>query len=170
MQGRLQQTYKVARELVNNAYFQGEMSLSQMSRLAELILADQQDPRIEVTFEFGYNVYGFASLKGHYKVQLDVECQRCLAPMVYPIDQDFELLIDASDDDIEALQIDSVYTQDGYLDIFEVIEDELILALPIVMMHEDRYCNEYLQREPTAEPVAKENNPFAVLEALKGRK
>ncbi len=166
MQGRLQQTYKVTRELGNNAYFEGNMSLSQMARLSELVLASEGV--IPVTFEFGYNAFQHASIKGHYEAHLNVECQRCLEPMELVIDQDFELLIDASEEDIQSFELDSVYSTDGYLDMVEVIEDELILALPIIMMHENTNCNKYLQAAPDEEPPVETNNPFAVLQSLKG--
>ena len=89
--------------------------------------------------------------------------------MVYTIDQDFELLIDASDEDVEAFQVDTVFSSDGYLDVFEVIEDELILALPIILMHEDVSCNGYLSSTPSETQVVEKKNPLAVLEALKGK-
>ena len=165
MQGRLQQSYKVARELGNNAYFDGEVLLSQMPRLAELVL--DKEVNVPVRFEFGVNAYQLATIKGHYKAELQMECQRCLDPMVTTVEQDFELLIDASDEDIEAYQQDSVYSTEGYLDVFEVIEDELILALPIIVMHEDVQCNEYIQPVPAEEAVVTKDNPFAVLQTLK---
>jgi len=167
MQGKLQQTYKLSRELGNNAYFHGDITLAQMPRLSELVL--MQQATIPVTFEFGYNAYHKPSIKGHYKASLNVECQRCLESMVTVIDQGFELLIDATEDDIQSFQLDSVYSTDGYVDVFEVIEDELILALPIIMMHEDTNCNKYMQTATTdEEPSAETNNPFAVLKTLKG--
>ncbi len=165
MQGKLQQTYKVSRELGNHAYFSGELLLSQMPRLSELVIAD--DSRIPVTFEFGYNEAQLATLKGGYQADLKVICQRCLEPMVTSINQEFTLLIDATDEDIESCQLDSVYTSEGYLNMVEVIEDELILALPLIMMHEDRNCNSYLQAASESLPV-ETNNPFAVLQTLKG--
>jgi len=165
MQGKLQQTYKVSRELSSHASFSGVMLLTQMPRLAELVIAD--DTGIPVTFEFGYNEFKLPTLTGHYEADLKVECQRCLEPMVKTIKQDFALLIDASEEDIESFQLDSLYSQEGYLDVVEVIEDELILALPIIMMHEDINCNKFLQVDAEQPPV-KTNNPFAALQALKG--
>jgi uncharacterized protein len=166
MQGRLQQTYKISRELGTNAYFQGDMALSQMPRLSELVLPD--DAVIPVTFEFNYNSYKHAIIKGHYRALLSVECQRCLEPMDTTIEQDFELLIDAAEEDINSFQLDSVFSTDGYLDVFEVIEDELILALPIISMHKDINCNKFMQTSSLQESSAETNNPFAVLQSLKG--
>lgn len=166
MQGRLQQTYRVARELDRHALYNGQILLSQMPRLGSLVIAN--DARVDVRFEFERTSFQQAAIKGHYKTALTVECQRCLEPMVETIEQDFILLIDADEADIQAFQVDSVMTEEGYLDVFEVIEDELILALPLITMHEDIHCNKYLQSVSADEPVVERDNPFSVLKALKG--
>ena len=167
MQGKLQQTYRITAELGRNASFSGEIPLSKMPRLASLVMQD--DAIIRVNFEFGSNAYQHAAIKGHYTAELTVQCQRCLEPMVQTIDQDFELLIDASEEDIQSFEVDTVYTSDGYVDVFEVIEDELILALPIISMHEDTSCNKYLQSDAAQDQATVKNNPFEVLKSLKGQ-
>lgn len=167
MQGKLQQTYRIAAELGRNASFSGDIPLTKMPRLASLVIQD--NAIISVSFEFGSSAYQHAAIKGHYKAELSVECQRCLEPMAQAIDQDFELLIDASEEDIQSFEVDTVYTSEGYLDVFEVIEDELILALPIISMHEDTSCNRFLQPDNEQNLVVEKNNPFDVLKALKGK-
>ena len=80
---------------------------------------------------------------------------------------DFRLLIDASDELLSQSREDTLYSNDGYIDIAEVVEDELILAIPLVAMHEDTACNEnWRDSELPAETPMKEN-PFAVLQQLK---
>lgn len=167
MQGKLQQTYRVLREIDGNAYYTGLISLKQMPRLASLVIGD--DAEIAITFEFDKATYQHKAIKGHVDAKLTVECQRCLEPMVHTVDQDFGLLIDASEEDIESSQLDSVFTSEGYLDVFEVVEDELILTLPIIMMHEDTSCNKYLQPEAPEAQVVEKDNPFLALESLKGK-
>lgn len=168
MQGKLKRTYRTSSELTRKAEYIGVIPLAEMPRLQSLALP--QEGEVSVSFEFGHNLLNHALIKGHYVADILVECQRCLEPMSYPVEQDFELLIDAKDEDIESFQTDSVYTSDGYLDVFEVIEDELILALPLILMHEDTSCNTYWKPEPVEDAsVEKKDNPFAVLETLKGR-
>jgi uncharacterized protein len=58
------------------------------------------------------------------------------------------------------------------LDVLAVIEDELLLSLPLVPMHEEADCSDALnayQHKREAEESAAEptQNPFAVLAALK---
>jgi uncharacterized protein len=167
MQGKLKRTYRTSSELTRKADYIGNISLAEMPRLQSLALP--QEGWVRVTFNFGFNLLNHAVIKGEYATDIQVECQRCLEPMTFHVEQEFELLIDASDEDIESFQIDSVYTSEGYLDVFEVIEDELILALPLILMHEDTSCNTYWQPQPDDEAtVEKKDNPFAVLKTLKG--
>ncbi len=167
MQGKLQQRYRVARELGQNSEFAGEFSLPQLPRLSTLVVKD--DAEIRVRFEFTENRYQHPSIRGHIETRLQLECQRCLKPMSQSLDFDFDLLIDASDDDVQSFQTDTVWTDDGYLDVLEVVEDELILALPLISMHEDVSCHQHWQPDSLPEPDEGRNNPFAVLATLKGK-
>ena len=167
MQGKLQQVYRVSKELGQNSVLSGSISLSRLTRLSSLVMSD--DANIKLSFEFLTSEYQHPSIKGHIETELLVECQRCLAPMIHPVNMDFDLLIDASEEDVQSFQIDTVFTDDGYLDVFEVIEDELILALPLISMHEDLSCNTNWQADSNEEQVVEKNNPFAVLESLKGK-
>ena len=106
MQGRLQQSYRVSRELDQHARFDGTIPLSKMPRLSSLIIANETD--IEVKFEFASDAYQHPSIRGSYRAQLNAQCQRCLEPMDFTVEQEFELLIDASDEEVQAFQVDSV--------------------------------------------------------------
>ena len=167
MQGKLQQVYRVSKELGQNSLLSGSFQLSRLDRLSSLVISNDTD--ITLSFEFSSNAYRHPTIKGHIDTELLVECQRCLEPMVHTIDLDFDLLIDASEDDVQSFQMDTVYTDDGYLDVFEVIEDELILTLPLISMHEDNACNKQWQPDSIEESVVEKNNPFAVLKSLKGK-
>jgi len=165
MQGKLQKSYRVSKELAQNSYFEGTITLSQLSRLSTLVIAD--NAIINVSFEFTKNLYQHPSVKGHIETRLQLECQRCLEPMSQLMDFDFELLIDASDEDVKAFQTDTVYSDGGYLSILDVVEDELILALPLISMHEASDCHQHWQADDIPKPEEEKNNPFAVLAALK---
>lgn len=166
MQCKLQQTYRVSQEIGRNSFFKGCLKLSQVPRLASLV--NTNDAEIEVIFEFTLNEYRNASIKGHIETNLTLQCQRCLEPVIQFIDLDFDLLIDSSDIEIKSFQQETVYTDEGYLDMFKLIEDELMLALPLIMKHEDSSCNPYLLSGSEDSPVVTTNNPFAVLGSLKG--
>jgi uncharacterized protein len=106
-------------------------------------------------------------LKGHLQTRLELECQRCLQSLDFPLELDFSLLIDASDEIVQHSSQDTLYSDDGWIDIVEVVEDELILTIPLVAMHENRACNSNWPASAITAETTKTENPFAVLQQLK---
>lgn len=106
------------------------------------------------------------------RTEVQLVCQRCLGPMALVIEaersfrfvrdeEEAACLDEESEDDVLALP------QRGLLDLHELVEDELILALPIVPRHAT--CPEPLPL-PANEPEDEEApppNPFQALAALK---
>ena len=168
MRDRLRKLYQVQKEVTRNGYFEGEIALSELSRLGELLHSGDSDlkgRKIGLKFEFVRNEYEIPMLIGRLETSLELECQRCLKALDYPIALDFSLMIDASEELVSESSVDTLYSDDGIIDIGQVAEDELILALPLVAMHEDTACNENWRVQESA-PVVKDN-PFAVLQQLK---
>jgi uncharacterized protein len=142
--------------------------LSELERLGELLhlgKSDLEGRKITLKFEFVRNETEISMLVGHLQTSLQLECQRCLKAMELPIALDFSLMIDASDELVSDASVDTLYSNDGAIDIIEVVEDELILAIPLVAMHNDTACNENWQASEFEAAV--KDNPFAVLQLLK---
>ena len=99
---------------------------------------------------------------------VSLECQRCLRPVEAALNVDRSFLFVSGEDAATRLDTDSeddVLALTRALDVRELIEDEFLLALPIVPRHE--VCPTPL-RAPTDGAAADEKpNPFAVLAALK---
>jgi uncharacterized protein len=96
-----------------------------------------------------YRVCGGQDARGrprlHCKVQTEAEmqCQRCLKPVGVTVDSDRLLYLAASEAEAERLEtvladedIDVMVTGQT-LDLAGVVEDEVLLSLPIVPMHAD---------------------------------
>jgi uncharacterized protein len=99
-------------------------------------------------------------------VQLALVCQRCLGAVLEPVSVERDFLFVAGEDAAAQLDADSdddVLALTRALDLRELVEDELLLALPLVPRHV--LCPEPLPQADAAE-VADEH-PFAVLAALK---
>lgn len=113
--------------------------------------------------------------------QLPMQCQRCLHPVDIPlqIDQWFRFVATeevamAEDDDCE----EDLLVLEPQFDILALLEDELLMALPLVPMHEA--CPEAVASHigfgsatpgaalPEMEPPTRPN-PFAALAGLKKR-
>jgi uncharacterized protein len=102
--------------------------------------------------------------------EITLECQRCLQPMRLPVHAERRIFFVDGEDAAAALDAESeddVLASTPAFDLAELIEDELLLGLPLVPRHER--CPEPLPRafvedDPATAPA---DNPFAVLAALK---
>lgn len=96
---------------------------------------------------------------------LGLQCQRCLGGLVFPveIDRHFELIADEStlpDSDLDDDEVDYL-VHDPKLDVIGLVEEEILLALPMAVRHESD-CT--LGADASGE---RKLNPFHVLEKLK---
>ncbi|MGD8418848.1 MAG: YceD family protein [Gammaproteobacteria bacterium] len=166
----MRRRYQVDKEVARNGYFEGEIALSELTRLDGLLYRDstgRENRKIAIRFEFLRNEFGVSVLVGQLQASLGLECQRCLGAIEMPVELEFELMVDASDDLLRDSSLDSIDSDDGYIDIYTVVEDELMLALPLVAMHEDIACNEHWPAAESGSEAANKDNPFAVLQQLK---
>lgn len=107
---------------------------------------------------------------------VQLTCQRCLAPVATPLGVDRSFLFvpggEAQAAELDADSEDDVLPLERSLNLRDLVEDELIMALPIVPRHER--CPESLRApeapQPLEAPGAPEPpHPFAALQALKGK-
>jgi uncharacterized protein len=160
----------VQKELTRKGHYEGTIALPELARLGELLYpaeSAQAEPQVAVQFEFLHDEYDVPLIAGRLQVRLTLQCQRCLQALDMPMELVFRLMIDASDELVRDSSRDTIYSKDGWIDLFEVIEDELILALPLVVLHEDTACNEYWQAQAAEADVSAKENPFSVLQQLK---
>ncbi len=154
---------------------EGRWPQQSLDRLAESTLADPETPDADAV---AWSVRGDARvMRGgeaqtwlHVEAETTVtlECQRCLRPVKAALKVKRSFLFVSGEDAAAQLDTDSeddVLALTRALDLRELIEDELLLALPIVPRHE--ICPTPL-RAPVDDVVADEKpNPFAVLATLK---
>lgn len=105
------------------------------------------------------------------QAQVAQTCQRCLQPVQESLVVDRWIRFvetEAEAAELDADSDDDVLAMPRHLDARELIEDELLLALPLVPRHEA--CPEPLPQPDADVPDAAEDkrpNPFAALAALK---
>ncbi|HEX5339344.1 MAG TPA: YceD family protein [Gammaproteobacteria bacterium] len=112
-------------------------------------------------------------LQGRVQAELTLSCQRCLKPVLRPVSADFYLAWVRDEEQAVAVQTgncDPLLSADGRIRLAELVEDELLLALPIVALHDIGECEarpgEPVTRIETPE-IPAQQNPFAVLKQLK---
>ena len=99
-----------------------------------------------------------------------LQCQRCLGPVVTPVAIDDHFRFVHGEEAAEREDVDSeedVLAMPRSLDLQELVEDELMLALPLVPRHD--VCPAPLPVPDNADVPGEDEpvNPFAALAALK---
>jgi uncharacterized protein len=161
----------------DGARLEGTVPLSVLARLATSLLNDADGGSAEVRWSAQGQTRPVAGgtpelwLALRAEVAVRLECQRCLQPMAWPLqfdrrlrfvrgEREAERLDDELDDDVLALE--------PRIDLLQLVEDELILALPLVPRHDT--CPEPLP-QPGAAPELPDDEapagPFAALAGLR---
>jgi len=102
------------------------------------------------------------------ETRLSLVCQRCLGPLVEHIQAQRDFLFapdESTAAELDADSEDDVLAMTRSLDLRALVEDELLLALPLVPRHE--VCPEALPVPDDDEVEPERPNPFAALAALK---
>lgn len=110
-------------------------------------------------------------LRLHARACVPLSCQRCLAPVALDLDVDrwfrfvdTEAQAQAQDDEVE----EDLLVLEPQFDLLSLLEDELLMSLPLVPMHEACPHPPVLQvPEEAAQPQASKPHPFAALASLK---
>ncbi|SCZ58927.1 YceD family protein [Thiohalomonas denitrificans] len=154
------------------AVFTGKLPLADMDRLAGSLV--NSEGSVEVTLRFGTDERHLAIVNVKLQTELTLTCQNCLEPCSQSIEVETTLGIVRTES--EAARIPRAYEPlvvgDEPLSVKELVEDELILALPIVPRHfEDclpRAATEEVPESGSEAADRKErDNPFEVLRRLK---
>ncbi|HMB56024.1 MAG TPA: YceD family protein [Arenimonas sp.] len=149
--------------------FEGVVALTDLPRLKVSLTDPEGECRF--TLEFGRDDLGLAFVEVRADANLPLLCQRTLERYLHPVSvvQRLGLITDEAQESalpegMEPLLLD----EHGQLRGIDLVEDELILALPVVPINPD---STELQAEWPEEFVKEDKpNPFAALAALKDRK
>ena len=130
------------------------------------------DQLANVVGELAFRLQGRKGKRGETLLEVEVSgtlalaCQRCLEAIVFDLDIDslLELVPEGGELSQDELEDD---TRDflpvaGDLDVAQLVEDEVLLALPVAPRHER--CG-----LPGAAAAGERIHPFAALSALKGK-
>ena len=144
------------------AQLQGVTPVAAMTRLAGLLDDASGDVESELRFSLDS---GRSRIDGSARAQVRVACQRCFEPMPVALDVELHLALVADDAHADALPtgVDPALSLDGHVSPVELVEDELILALPYAPLHAVDACSV----RPAETPATDKQNPFAVLRQLK---
>lgn len=150
----------------------GVLPLQQLPRVRELA-AESTDSEFVVEMVFTHSASGLPLITGSVKGELVLSCQRCLKPVGVKVDTQINVVLTTS-------QVDREPEEEGYelyivdderIFVRDFIEDEILLALPVVPRHE--HCQPVkplFEGSPAdlEDSAAEEKaNPFAALKDWK---
>ena len=163
----LPQQIDIRRFAESGRHLEGEISLEDCPRLKQVASAGEDPIAFVLDFEKQHD--GRLVIHGDIHGQVVQECQRCLQPATIDLNCEVSIGVVGSEAEAELLPdgLDPVIVEDE-LNLIELIEDELLLALPIVPAHE--HCDlpeSILSGEDHNTEPPKRENPFAVLASLK---
>jgi len=153
----------------HRAQLHGALKIREMQRLVPSLHSDEGE--IEVSMEFGKDEQGIFIVRVHLKGSLILQCQRCMKPFNYGIMREFMTGIVTDEKEAANLpeEYEAVVVTEGVLIIQDMIEDELIVELPLVPMHDLTGCGATLPLVAgSGEPLEKEN-PFNVISILRSK-
>lgn len=154
----------VARKLAaRGQVLSGSVATAELHRLAATVLATEAVVEVDLAFAPGDAV---AEIHGHMRVGVILTCERCLEPVEIALAAAPALGLVRSDEDAAQLpaRLEPCFVPAEELDLFDLVEEELLLALPIVARHQEA-CGWLGSLDPVAPETAE--SPFRVLERLK---
>ena len=133
-------------------------------RLAALCCATGVAERIDARWSFKAGLEGFPLIRLRARGALQLECQRCLAPLSWPIEVDCRLTAVGSENEIRevAYPYDTVVAGHEGLSLGKILEDEILTSLPMAPAHSQ--CAAV--REARPEVARRASRPLAGLGAL----
>lgn len=182
--------------------YQGEYPVSELFRLLESLSGEAGDDggdrgQVRYRVEIAPDQRGIWLVTGEVEADVLVDCQRCFEAMPLHLHHQIRLAVVDSEavfdrltlpsdgpvnehelvSEIASVPYESWLSEDGLIRIIDVVEDELILAIPVVTMHELDKCPQghlIVANEPGAADVEADleedgqanggrDNPFAVL-------
>ena len=113
----------------------GELEIGQLTRLRGLLHSDSGSVR--ATLRFRQRGDGWLASEVEYRADVELVCQRCLEPFRQELEESVNVVI-ADSDSLPATVptgFEPFEVEEGRFQPAQLIEDELIVAIPLVPKH-----------------------------------
>ena len=170
----LPNTLDVRKAAVRGVSVSGAIKPLDLPRLREFLAAESSDVR--ATLAFSKDEENRYLIDVSVSADIFVMCQRCLEPMPLHSETKNTLAVVWNDEYASQLprHLDALIVADEPCNLWELVEEEVLLGLPSFSYHEQEDCNEILngisQALTDEESVEEKPNPFDVLAQLKPSK
>lgn len=109
-------------------------------------------------------------LLGRIKTSIEVDCHRCLDPVPYEIDAEFELFYKpkpkhfSNEEDVNLSELGTLYYENNEIDLASAVRDTIIIEIPIHVVPSDgekcTRCGKKINFASNKENDTNANNPF----------
>jgi uncharacterized protein len=119
---------------VRGATLDREFRLIDLPRLADWAVDDQARAHLSARFHL---IEARVGVVGRATAKLRLICQRCLGPVQVPVDDEFHVVLVPSEVEMDQLpeQQDAVVVDATRLELSWLLEEQLLLAMPLVPLH-----------------------------------
>lgn len=155
------------RAVDSRAVLAGRLPLSSLPRLSPLLLDTAGDVVFRIVFSRDEEQR--AVLLGEVSASLPLLCQRCLETLDHRVNSEMALALVAGMDEGRQLpeQYDPLPVDERLIRPRDLVEDELLLCLPQIPMHDPDICKADVRATARDQKQSARANPFAVLAEFK---
>lgn len=148
--------------------YDGVYTSDQVVRLASAVMHVNSD--VACNLSFAIDDQHLVVLSGSAQTQVTLVCQRCGQPFAYAPQVYF--CFSPVSDAQQAEQLPAAYDpididEFGEIDLLALVEDEMIISLPVVPVHDPEHCEVSVEQMTFGELPEQPATPFALLASLK---
>jgi uncharacterized protein len=144
---------------------QGTVSVAQLGRLSESLF--DTDGQLNYRLLGGYDAQQRPRLKLSVEGEIHLKCQRCLDKLPYSVAVESSLLVLTAGSPAQIVEIDDLdgIPADPHTDVWALVEDEVLLAIPFAARHQEGLCGTMVKIDED-----RAASPFAVLADFKRKR
>tara|TARA_B100000886_G_scaffold243299_1_gene170888 strand:- start:1180 stop:1680 length:501 start_codon:yes stop_codon:yes gene_type:complete len=148
-----------------NSRIEGIIPRKSLLRLNEAVCKLSRDASAEICFKISEE--SFCELSGIVEIEAEVICQRCLEKCQINLSSTFSFVVVSCEEKEQKLRS----TRDVWIvvgrtgDLYSLLEDELLMALPPVSYHKNTACNPELIKH-YQQSLNDAHSPFNILKNI----
>lgn len=150
----------------------GTIAFADLPRLSGML--PDGEGEVTVSLHLGADDEGYRTITGGVVTGLRLECQRCLEPVSFRVDAPVSLAMVWREDEMASLpaRYEGVVVGQEPADLYEIVEEEILLALPLVALHDTAECRSTVpvSADPARDSEEAKKSPFSVLRSLRPKK
>lgn len=143
----------------------GNVPIAALGRLSQV--SNKADGSLQLHMSFSKADSGLAIMQGNISGKLILVCQRCMEPMGYDVNLKSRFYFSRPGLRHDGIDDADVIVVEDELDLYALIEDEVLLSLPMITMHIAEECPATDLMAAKDETKLQKQNPFAVLKNIK---